>query len=72
MCMYVCVHMYADVLRGQKRVVAHLQLELQMAVSSHTGTEKSNPGPVEKPSVLLTIESTLCSLCFYQKNKIKK
>ena len=45
--------------RSQKRAFDLLVLKLQTVVSPHMGTEKSNPGPLEKQAVLLTIDPSL-------------
>jgi hypothetical protein len=45
--------------RSQERAFDLLVLRLQTVVSPHMGTEKSNPGPLEKQAVLLTIDPSL-------------
>ena len=45
--------------RSQERAFDLLVLRLQTVVSPHMGTEKSNPGPLEKQPVLLSTDPSL-------------
>jgi hypothetical protein len=45
--------------RSQERAFDLLVLRLQRVVSPHMGTEKSNPGPLEKQPILLTTGPSL-------------
>lgn len=55
-CMCICVPHACSAQRGQKWALYPLELELWDSYEVPCGGRKSNPGPLEKPSALLSPE----------------